>query len=750
MHIKREIWILIGILAVGALLRGLYLSELVHYPDFSAPGVDAGYHDYWARALLTGKWTPPVQYADPLIRTKPYFRPPGYPYFLAFVYLITGGSYLGARILQMALGLLGALPAFLFGRRWFGSRMGLIFAGLMSVYWGFIYFEGELVEPGLVALLALILIWDLSRWTEKVTLARSMLTGLILGVSALVRPNILLFGPVILVWAWWVLKDRRRFVTASVGLIVAAGLTISPVTIRNYIVAHDFVPISSNSGIALLMGNNEYAGGGISTQIPGIGDFNTCFDYPSLVAAVGKKVGRPVKDSEASVYFSQMAKEWVKAHPADALRLTWKKALMFWCPPEVGNNKEDQVERDHSRVLTRIPGNFALAAALFAVGALFSLPYRGNKKTSRQYQVLVLVMAFIAVYFVSYLLYFAAGRFRMPMVPFLLFFGAVGLDWVIARHDLKTVGIWAAAMVAAYGLASANFTHYQPDVAKWHLDRAIVYGNTGHTDGAIREYRESLRTKPDNPFALYNLGMQLTSRERYDEAVDCYEKALEINAEDFRAHYGLGVVYSFRNQTDDAITEFREAARLNPDFYLAHQELGLALLARKHTDEALSELLEAVRLNPDADAAHASIAVILDNQGRLDEAEKHYRKALETERSEALFIHYADLLARLRRFDEAAQAYRNAISLNPRDPFARFNLAVALQTLNKQDEAAEQYSEAIRLRPGYMKAHKNLAVLLYFKGDYAGAWREVELTRKYGGIPHPDFVKALEGKMAEP
>ena len=68
MRVRREIWMLIGILVVGAVLRGTYLRTIIHLPDFTAPGVDAGYHDYWARALITGKWTPPIPYADPLIQ----------------------------------------------------------------------------------------------------------------------------------------------------------------------------------------------------------------------------------------------------------------------------------------------------------------------------------------------------------------------------------------------------------------------------------------------------------------------------------------------------------------------------------------------------------------------------------------------------------------------------------------------------------------------------------------------------------
>jgi len=68
----------------------------------------------------------------------------------------------------------------------------------------------------------------------------------------------------------------------------------------------------------------------------------------------------------------------------------------------------------------------------------------------------------------------------------------------------------------------------------------------------------------------------------------------------------------------------------------------------------------------------------------------------------------------------------------------------------KGDEAIREYQEAIRLEPDLASAHNNLAISLYLKGDYAEAWKEVRLCRKYGLNPHPGFIKALSQKMPEP
>ena len=364
----------------GGALRASYLREIVHGPDFALPQIDPAYHDYWARGIATGDWTLPKNlsdWADPQIGSHPYLRPPAYPFFLAGVYYLSGGSYLAARVVQMVLGLANCILAWRLGRRVFGSATGLIFAALMACYWAFIYFEGELLEPVLLVTLGLALFYVLSLWSERFTFARGLTGGVLLGLFALVRANILLFVPVVLAWSWWVARrrrDHRRL--APIGLAFVAGtvLTIAPVTIRNWVVAKDVVLITSNIGISLYTGNHEEANGRY-TIIPdlkelGAGDDWTCFDYPKMAQGVERKLGRKVKHSEVSSYFVEKAMQFIRTHPARALELVAIKAALFWGPQEVGSNKVIALEKSNSATLRYLPGfSLALSLAIFGLVA---------------------------------------------------------------------------------------------------------------------------------------------------------------------------------------------------------------------------------------------------------------------------------------------------------------------------------------------------------------------------------------------
>ena len=260
---NRRTWlILAALLLSGLLVRISYPEEIKQAPDFASPLADAAFHDYWARSLLSGDWTPPAGMPDPRIQEVPFLRPPGYAYFLAGSYALTGRSYTGVRIVQMVLGLLNCVLAFLLGRALFNRSVGLIMAAFCAVYWALLYFEGELHAPVLLVTLGLLLILTLHRWSRRPSLLLALVAGIILGFMGLLRANDLLFAPVAAVWMVWCLRrqgetsswgemlswrEARRWIGPVALFLLGTALTIAPVTIRNAVVADDLFLVSANS-----------------------------------------------------------------------------------------------------------------------------------------------------------------------------------------------------------------------------------------------------------------------------------------------------------------------------------------------------------------------------------------------------------------------------------------------------------------------------------------------------------------------
>ena len=355
----RTTWVLLlCILLLGGLLRGIYLADFAKHPDFTVPQVDADYHNYWARGIVFQDWTLRGGNADPRIQSTPYFRPPGYPYFLAALYRITGPGYVGPRVIQFVLGLLNVVLAFFLARRIFGRAAGLLSALFMATYWVYIFYEGEFQEPVLLTTLVLSLLLILSRWLSRPGPFAIFGAGLIIGGMGLVRPSCLLLLPSLAIWMLWVLRRQgRTHDLIRFAALLAAGsvIVVMPATIRNWVVARDPVLISTNGGINLFIGNNPSASG-LVYAMTDVGVLDTCYDWPGIVANTEKKLGRKLTDSQVSRYFTDEAVAYILHNPGSTLKTLAKKTLLYWGPAEPADNKEVHAERKASPCSGSTPG----------------------------------------------------------------------------------------------------------------------------------------------------------------------------------------------------------------------------------------------------------------------------------------------------------------------------------------------------------------------------------------------------------
>jgi 4-amino-4-deoxy-L-arabinose transferase-like glycosyltransferase len=584
-----ELLLLGAILLVGAALRAGHLAELYRSPGFATPVIDPMLHDYWARALVTGDWTPPRGESDPLIRATPFFRPPGYPYFVALIYRVGGLSYLTPRLAQMALGLVNAVLAFLLARRWFGSATGLVLAGWLSTYWIFIFFEGEFEEPVLLIFLLLAHLLVLARWCERPAVVRALAAGVLLGLAALVKPNALAFLPLAVAWMWWIVRRRdwpRRTYLAALAFVPGCALALAPATIRNYCVAHDLVLISSNGGVNLYIGNNPYADGLFLRGTPEFGNFDTCFDYPVLVRQVEAKVGHRLTYAQVSDWFCVKALRFMADEPGRFLELTLRRALRFWGPDEISHNEVIDCERAASPILRNIPGNFPLVMALFLLGLLGcwrdaqarpeTTP--ASPRAARRNEIVVLLILFILSYFLSYLFFFNAAQYRAPLIPFLMLFGAdavVHVARLVRSRAWRPAGGWVLGGAALFAAASVPIVPYEsPGPVAWRCHRAKMYAYHQDFEGAVRELEAALAIDPEAVGANALLATYLRDQGRTSEAIRVARVAWRAAPRSADLHCLLGDLLLADHQGEQAREEYRQALRIDP--HHAGAKRGLA------------------------------------------------------------------------------------------------------------------------------------------------------------------------------
>lgn len=566
------------VLLAGALLRAGYYVQLTDNPASYYPVQDAEYHHYWARGLATGDWTPSDGYPDPQIRSTPYFRPPGYPFFLGAVYRMLGPDIRAAIAVQMALGLLNASIVFLIVRRWIDDIAGLVAAAFMVANWIFIALEGMLLDPTLhITLLLLTFVGMLHALNAERTGLPAFLAGACLGLAALVRANTLLFAPIAIAWLVWAARSRGgtrgRAIAAALFLVLGLSAAIVPVTVRNYVKSRELVLVSSNGGLMLYMGNGESATGLTGTDSLNSlqrGKYRSPFDYPALVRNIGGEQGQALTHSDVSSFLAARAGRVIRENPGAFLRNTLRKTLLFWGPAELTHNHDLHYRRLASPILRHLPFAFPVVLSMALVGFALLRAHRAPDDDARRQREAfgLLVALFVLVYFASTVPFVFSSQYRAAVIPFLLMVSAAGLyrlALLVVRRQFLPAACAVAAVVVFAVVLSCNFADVQPSLAGWHYERAYAYERTGQGQAATREYEELLKVDPGHAWAHADLGSLLARQGKVLEASRHFEQALALQPDFPKARINLGFARHVLGDTPRGIEELRTVLKADPE-----------------------------------------------------------------------------------------------------------------------------------------------------------------------------------------
>ena len=322
-HKRTFVFIFLLGFAVRAALLAVWVSN---HADFYRLGGEIG--KVALSLLRTG------QFANPyMIPTGPTAHPtPVSPSLLALIYhafgMTTTAGYVRALIgISSHSTLCALLP-------WFARKLGLgARAGILAgVAWALIPFQGLGEGIGLggsahaALTFGLLTVAFLHRWTAgRSSTAGSLLLGVACGAAFHVLPPLLLVVLGYLTFELWWKRGRREWLLTA---CVAAGAALAcvPWTWRNYTALHGWFFIRSNFGLELRIANHPGADADIEVTFARQGTIR----HPSENLEEARLV-RDLGEAEYNRRARNEAIEWIRAHPAEFLRLTLMRFLHFWC-----------------------------------------------------------------------------------------------------------------------------------------------------------------------------------------------------------------------------------------------------------------------------------------------------------------------------------------------------------------------------------------------------------------------------------
>jgi 4-amino-4-deoxy-L-arabinose transferase-like glycosyltransferase len=338
------------------------------------------------------------------------FRAPGFPFFLAAVYWLTGDVPPLVYVLNCLLGAAGCVLAYLIGREVF-SEVWARWAGVLAAcYLGHVYFAAVYASENLFVPFLALGVWLLLRFLRNGSPTFVLLAGLALGVATLARPgSILLLGllPPVL---WMVLRRQHRPTTVPLLIFGCSFLAvIAPWTCRNYQRFHRVVLVATNGGSTFYGGNNDRVVS--EPRLWGYWVSTTDLPHRDWIDAQPDEVAHDKMEWK-------LGTDWLRQHPGKIpLLLTLKFARMWWLP---------DFDSGRFYYLLRIVAYFPFLLLFLLAGprllrerTLWSGPW-------------LIVHATMLATILTVLIFWGCPRFRDANLPFLMLYAVLGLQ-VLAR-----------------------------------------------------------------------------------------------------------------------------------------------------------------------------------------------------------------------------------------------------------------------------------------------------------------------------
>lgn len=485
----------LAIFALAFAVRMVYMLQVRHSVFWSWPLVDAKTYDDIAQDLVKTSWLGPLP--NEQTPYAPYYQPPLYPFFLAVIYAAFGHLYLAAKVIQFAMGSVTCVLAYFIGQRFFGWRVAIAAGIATALTASQIFYDGQLLPAALTTFLNMLIIVLAAKQTDSPARWRWPVIGLLLGLSATTRPDILLFAPALVSWMW--LERERVLPTGAskwtAALCLCALLPIGLVSARNAVVGKDFNLISWNGGINFFIGNYPDLDKTLSVR-PGL-RWQELMAQPKLKAGI-------TRPSQMSAFFYTNAARLAIKHPKRTASNLVRKFIWVWRGPEIRRNEDDyyltQVSSLYRTLLWR-RGNFG-----FPFGIIAPLALLGMLTHVRRRRELMLLYWYVITQTAMLVAFFPCSRYRAPMVPVLIVFAAAAVFEMVDLTRRRQAYDLALRVCALVGLAffctlappSFEGTPKQIESDTLQLIGA-AYQEQGNISNAIAYFEKAIALTPNDP-----------------------------------------------------------------------------------------------------------------------------------------------------------------------------------------------------------------------------------------------------------
>jgi hypothetical protein len=383
--------------------------------------------------------------------------------------------------------------AALFTRTSWQTTAALVSGGIAALYGPFIFYDAEIIVLSWVVFFCLVSILIIMR-NKQAGAKKMCLAGFFIGAAIMGRPNMVLFPALLVLYFLFgknglkVTHRIRSYSWFCIGVFIIPGLFM----VRNYAVSGEVLFLNPSGGHNFYFGHHKGANPAFGEELKFSGAI--LMKYKEKAEADLK---RPLSSKEVSDYWYKKGLRFIIENPGEELKLMLKKTHFFFNDVEMPTYFNYYFNRNFSAVLKH---------SVLSFGLVFPLSVLGFAVTLRRSRELMVLHLFFLTSFLSVLIIFLISRLRIPAIPILIIFAAVGIFAVIGWCKEKAVKPLVLSGILMGLLYWMTFTPLaQLNYADPYNKLGVVYWCKAKIPEAERSFLKALESRPDFEYPLLNL-----------------------------------------------------------------------------------------------------------------------------------------------------------------------------------------------------------------------------------------------------
>lgn len=271
----------------------------------------------------------------------------------------------------------------------------------------------------------------------------------------------------------------------------------------------------------------------------------------------------------------------------------------------------------------------------------------------------------------------------------------------------------------APSMKASAYYHY----SLGHLYEELAAANNNRTDyinKAIENYQLTIKEDPTTSFLVQDIAELYRASGRIREAVEQAGEAIKKNPDDLNAHRVLARIYTQQigdaqaNRVDEgmvkrALEQFKIITDKDPKDTDSLVMMGRLQRVLNNSVDAEAAFKKALAADPDNEDATTGLASLYSDRGDARSASDLLSKLAKKNPTSKAYVNLANAYESMHEYSLAADAYQQAIQIDPSHPELKEALAQDQALAGRFDDALKTYTDMASDDPKSAKPYLGMA-----------------------------------------